>query len=228
VCDAHQFTAHRGVSGRVHILIIERDAMARRGLQQVVSAGTDLAVSATAATIREAAVLAAATPVDVVLVGHDVTDLDGTEGIDHLLTRFVRARVVLLGEETTPGWLVAALRAGADGVLPRPIAPAALTQALRGVARGEAALSDTHLVQLVAALRVRPPVPRADHPFHRLSPREQDVVAEIAAGRTNADIADWLGLRESTVKTHVSSILRKTGARSRTAIRLPQRGSESA
>jgi DNA-binding NarL/FixJ family response regulator len=171
-------------------------------------------------TIREAEELPASLPVEVVLVGVDVLDMDGVEGIDRLLTRFARARVVMLGTTESSTVIIAALRRGADGYLPRDLSAEGLVRALQGVAHGEVAVPRALLGVVVSALRVGTATGAAEDLLLHLSSREQDVLTEMVRGRTNAEIAQRLGLKESTVKTHVSSILRKTGARSRFALQM--------
>jgi DNA-binding NarL/FixJ family response regulator len=201
-------------------VIVERDRLARLGLQRVLSTSAALQVSGCVGTIREAQELPASTPVEVVLAGADVLDMDGVEGIDRLLTRFTRARVVLLGAAESSSVMTAALRRGADGYLPREISAAGLVRALQGVAHGEAAVPRALVQVVVNALRLGTATGAAEDLLLRLSPREQDVLTEMVRGRTNAEIAQRLGLKESTVKTHVSKILTKTGARSRFALQL--------
>jgi DNA-binding NarL/FixJ family response regulator len=185
--------------------------MARLGLGQVVASRACLAGSVS--TIQDAEYLPAATSVDVVLVGADVLDMDGTEGILRLLTRFLHARVVVLVADPSADLVVAMLRQGADGVLPRDIAPDGLRRALHGVIEHKVALPRPWVRFLTDALRLGPLTATVeDVP---LSPRERDVLTEIALGRSNAEIALRLGLKASTVKTHVSNILSKAGARSR-------------
>src|SRR5262249_14295585 len=122
------------------VLIVERDRLARLGLVQVLSADPDLAVVEAVGRIADAEQLPAALPVDLVLVSAAVPDIDGVAGIPRLLTRFRRARVVLLCDDASPKLLLDALRAGADGCLPRDITPDGLRRALRAVCQGEAAL----------------------------------------------------------------------------------------
>jgi DNA-binding NarL/FixJ family response regulator len=197
---------------------VEGDRLARLGLVQVLSAGPYLTVAGAVSRIAEAEPLPASLPVDVVLVSATVSDIEGVAGIARLLTRFRQARVVLVCDEAAPVLILDALRAGADGCLPRAISPEGLRRALRAVCQGEAALPRTWTAVLVAALRMRAAATGSAHQPIRLSAREQDVLVEIARGRSNAEIAQRLGLKPSTVKTHVSHILRKSGAQSRFAL----------
>jgi DNA-binding NarL/FixJ family response regulator len=106
----------------------------------------------------------------------------------------------------------AALAAGADGFLPKRARPAEIADAVRVLAAGDSLLFPA----AVRELAVRHAGVRAAAPSVDLTPRERDVLVLVARGRTNAEIAEELFLGLQTVKTHVSSLLRKLGARDRT------------
>lgn len=199
----------------LRIVVVEREPLRCAGLERLLSTTTGMDVLGCAHSVREAVHLPALKPADVVLAGADLPDMDGTAGIGALLARFNCAQVVLLGPGSDPGFLIAAFRAGADGYLTRNITSNGLIRALRGIEQGEVALPRnlTHL--LVEAVRYSAPAGAAESSIDRLSPREREVLREISRGRSNLEIADVLCVSESTVKTHVSSILRKTGSRSR-------------
>lgn len=199
------------------VLIVERDRMARLGLSQVLGSASQIEVVGAVGMVQEAEYLPASTAVDVVLIGEDVPDMDGMDGISRLMTRFVAARVVVLSADSSSANLTAALRHGADGYLPRDISAEALVRAVQGVAQGEVSVPRTMLRGLVEALRGEQ-VDVTPNMLASLSTRERDVFQEMTWGRSNAEIALRLGLKGSTVKTHVSNILRKTGTRSRFAL----------
>jgi len=201
----------------VHVLIVERDHFSRFGLKQILSVGYETVVSAVVGTVIEAEQIASRSPVDVVLVGSDVIDMDGTEGIRRLLIRYPRAHVVVLGPEDDPAAVTTAIRGGADGYLPRSTPQAGLIRALHAVKRGEVAMPRSLMPLLFNALRVPARSHIPDEVYEHLSPREHEVFKELTRGRSNGEIAQRLNLKESTVKTHVSNILRKTGFRSRFA-----------
>lgn len=198
------------------IVLIERELLLRVGLERMLASTPGMQVTGAAGTIAEAEQLPASTQADVVLCGTDITDLHGTQGVGRLLARFLSAQIVMLGPDTEPGLVIACFRAGADGYLTRNISPEGLVRALRGIEQYEVPLPRSLTYLLVEALRFTTPVPSMDEgALSRLSPREREVVLEISRGRSNAEIAQRLGVSESTVKTHVSNILRKTGSRSR-------------
>lgn len=199
----------------LHIAIVERELLVCTSLQRLLSATPGMKVTGTAGSVKAAEQLPATTPADIVLAGADLPDMDGTEGIRRLLTRFLSARVVMLAADAEPRFLIAALRAGADGCLLRDIMPEGLIRALCAVHQGEVAMP-RNLVRLpVEALRCGTRLLLDKDGIERLSPREREVLTELSYGRSNAEIGLRLGMSENTVKTHVSNILRKTGSRSR-------------
>ena len=208
-----------GAAAALCIVLVERHAVLRAGLDWLLAATAGLTVSGIADSLAAAERLPAQTAADVVLVGTDLHDLAGTAGIARLRSRFARAHIVLIGPVSEAGWLVEAIRAGADGYVSRDTSPAGLVRALQGISQGEAALPRTAVAELIAAVRCSIPPTGAAHAGDSsgacLSRREREVLQAMAVGHSNAAIARRLGLRESTVKTHVSNVLRKTGARSR-------------
>ncbi|MFD8820248.1 LuxR C-terminal-related transcriptional regulator, partial [Streptomyces sp. NPDC059627] len=126
-----------------------------------------------------------------------------------------RVLVLTAAEQEADAW--AALRAGAGGFLLNDADPAELTAAIRVVAAGDAVITPGLTRALIDAVRqqhtVRP-LPRTSG-LGALTGRERDVLIAVAAGWTNAEIAEWLSIAPTTVKTHVSNVLAKIGARAR-------------
>src|SRR5262249_31041767 len=112
--------ASASLTDPVQVVLVERDRMARLGLSQVLAVA-GMRVTGAVGLIREAEHLPASTAADVVLTGADVPDIDDMEGIGRLLTRFSRARVVVLSSDESPTLIAAAVRNGADGFLSRDI-----------------------------------------------------------------------------------------------------------
>jgi two-component system, NarL family, nitrate/nitrite response regulator NarL len=199
----------------LRIVVVEHERFLRRGLERLLSATPGMAVVGGVESIYEAENLPSRIDADVILAGADLPDMDGTAGIPRLLARFPYAQVVILGPGSDPGLVVGSFRAGADGYLTRDISPDGLVRALQGIERGEAPLPRSLTYLLVEAIRYTTPQALDANVLSRLSPREREVLREIARGHSNTEIATHLGVSESTVKTHVSNILRKTGSRSR-------------
>ncbi|MGD9894832.1 MAG: LuxR C-terminal-related transcriptional regulator [Dehalococcoidia bacterium] len=205
-------------NGTVHVLIVERDTFSRFGLEQILGNALGASVTAAVETVTQAEQIAASMRVDVVLLGSDVIDMDGLDGLRRLLVRFPQARVIVLGSEDDPVVATMTIRGGADGYLPRSTSPEGLVRSLQAAKRGEVAIPRALMPHIVNALRTRSSAHGGDDVYERLSQREREVLNEMTRGRSNAEIAQRLNLKESTVKTHVSSILRKTGSRSRFAL----------
>lgn len=205
-------------SSLLRLVLVERELLSRAGLERLIASAPDISVTAAVGSVADAVHLPADTAAEIILVGADVADLDNAEGIQTLVARFPSARVVMLGPEAESSAVIAAFRAGASGYLTRNITLDGLARALRGVESGEIPLPRTMVHLLVDALRFGSSGAMTEEMLQLLSPRERDVLAEIACGRSNAEIALRLNVSESTVKTHVSNILRKTGSRSRFAL----------
>lgn len=199
----------------LRIVVVEHERFLRRGLERLLSATPGMIVVGGAESIYEVECLPQRVDADVILAGADLPDMQGTAGIPRLLSRFPYAQVVILGPGSDPGLVVGAFRAGADGYLTRDISPDGLVRALQGIERGEAPLPRSLTYLLVEAIRYTTPQALDANVLGRLSPREREVLREISGGHSNTEIAAHLGVSESTVKTHVSNILRKTGSRSR-------------
>ncbi len=199
----------------LRIIVVEHERFLRRGLERLLSATPGMIVVGGAESIYEVECLPQRVDADVILAGADLPDMQGTAGIPRLLSRFPYAQIVILGPGSDPGLVVGAFRAGADGYLTRDISPDGLVRALQGIERGEAPLPRSLTYLLVEAIRYTTPQALDANVLGRLSPREREVLREISGGHSNTEIAAHLGVSESTVKTHVSNILRKTGSRSR-------------
>ncbi|MER5887507.1 response regulator transcription factor [Streptomyces sp. NPDC001941] len=127
-----------------------------------------------------------------------------------------RPRVLMLTTFDVDDYVYDALAAGASGFLLKDAPPADLIQAVRVVAAGEALLSPRVTRRLIEGfVRSRPVAPHAPQRLAGLTPRETEVLVQVARGRSNAEIAQELFLAEQTVKTHVSRVLDKIGARDR-------------
>jgi DNA-binding NarL/FixJ family response regulator len=164
---------------------------------------------AEAADGAECARLAADLVPDVVLLDLKMPGADGLAALHALREQGNRARVLVVTSFTDLDQVVPAIRAGAAGYVSKDVAPAALAAAIRSVHAGHVLLQP----ELAAALLDSP---HGDERAVRLTERERAVLAEIARGRSNREIARALTVSEKTVKTHVSAILTKLGVQDRT------------
>ena len=180
----------------------------------------DLTVVGTAADGAQALELCRAREVDVLLMDLRMPVLDGVDATRALTERGERPRVIVLTTFDVDEFVVAAARAGARGYLLKDAEPAELLRAIRGVHAGRAVLGGgdpgerlrAHLESGRERAGARPEV------IDRLSEREVEVLAEIAGGATNGEIAARLQIAETTVKTHVGNLLAKLDCRDRVAL----------
>ncbi|MFE6825757.1 response regulator [Streptomyces sp. NPDC057690] len=201
----------------LRVLLADDQTLVREAFAMLVESAPDMRVVGQAGTGREAVALARGRRPDLVVMDIRMPDLDGIEA-----TRLIAAdeelagvRVLVLTTYDTDENIVEALRAGAAGFLVKDTRPADLLDAIRTVAAGEALLSPGPTARLIARfLRGSSGPPAAGGP-ECLSDREREVLALVARGLTNTEIAEELGLSPLTAKTHVSRIMGKLGARDR-------------
>jgi len=193
----------------ITVLLVDDHRVVREGLRAFLDVQGDLEVVGEAADGRTAVEMATRLGPDVVLLDLKMPGMDGLEVLRELAGEGAAARVIVLTSYTDPASVVPALRAGAAGFLDKDVDPAALAHAIRSVHHGQVLLAPEMTAALLAA-DLRP------ERLTALTPRELDVLGEIARGRSNREIAHALGLSEKTVKTHVSAILMKLAVADRT------------
>ena len=170
-----------------------------------------------AADGREALELARNRRPDVVLMDVQMPVMDGIEATRAILADPTTTRVLVLTTFDMDAYVYDAVRAGASGFLLKDATAAELLAAIRTVARGDAILAPAVTARLLAQFTAGAPPASSTLPadLAALTVRELEVTKLIARGQTNAEIAHHLFLGEATVKTHVTSILAKLGARDR-------------
>jgi DNA-binding NarL/FixJ family response regulator len=207
----------------IRVLLADDHRLVRTGFRVILEIEDDIEVVGEAADGEEAVELAACRAPDVVLMDVEMPGLDGLAATRRI-TAAAGPSVLILTTFDRDDYLFAALRAGASGFLLKNSSPEALVEAVRVIARGDALLAPEITRRVIAAFA--PPRP-ADAPapappfaapaaLGELTPREHEVLIALAGGATNAEIAAALHLGETTVKTHVSRVLTKLGARDRT------------
>ncbi|MET7694294.1 response regulator transcription factor [Streptomyces sp. NPDC005483] len=203
----------------IRVLLADDQNLVRASFAMLVSSAGDMEVVAEAGTGREAVALARSARADLIVMDIRMPDLDGIEA-----TRLIAAdedlagvKVLVLTTYETDENIVEALRAGASGFLVKDIRPAELLDAIRTVAAGESLLSPGPTSRLIARFLRAPNTgtTSAVGGPSVLSERERQVLALVARGLNNPEIADALGLSPLTAKTHVSRIMGKLGARDR-------------
>ena len=199
----------------VRLLVIDDHTLFRRGLVALLAGDPTLAVVGQAGDAGEAVRLAGALQPDVILLDNHLPGVTGIQALSGLREAAPAARVLLLTVSEDGADLQAALRGGAHGYLLKTIEGDQLAQAIHRAMRGEPAISPEMMGKLVAAFQGSPAAGAPADPVAQLSPREQEVLREIARGASNKEIARALDIAETTVKIHVQHILRKLGLSSR-------------
>jgi DNA-binding NarL/FixJ family response regulator len=202
----------------IRVLVAEDQPIVRAGFRAMLDARPDIEVVGEAATGADAVAQARALSPDVVLMDVRMPEMDGLEATRLIMAdaALANTRVLVLTTFELDEYVFGALDAGASGFLLKGGEPADLVNAIRVVADGEALLAPTVTRRLIDEYVARPRMSAAEYPaLDELTAREREVLALIAAGLTNAEIADELNLSPLTAKTHVSRILLKLGARDR-------------
>ena len=200
-------------SARIRVLLADDQRVVREGLGTLLGLLEGIELVGTAADGEEAVALAAERDPDVVLMDLRMPRVDGIEAIRRLTARGDRPRAIALTTYADDASVLGALRAGARGYLTKDAGAEDIRAAVEAVARGEAALDPSVQHHVVAAL-AGPEPPAAELPDD-LTPREAEVLALIAEGLTNGEIAERLVVSAATVKSHVNHIFAKIGARDR-------------
>ena len=199
---------------RHRVLIVDDDELIRAGLRAVLDAEHDLTVVGEAADGSEVVDRALRSRPDVVLMDVRMPRIDGIQATRLLLERVTDPpRVLVVTTFENDEYVYEALSAGASGLLLKRARPAQIADAVRVVARGDSLLFPAAVRRLAAAYQ-RPAPPGL--PGARLTGREAEVLALMADGLSNAEIAARLVLGVETVKSHVGSVLAKLGVRDRT------------
>ncbi len=215
----------------VTLLVVDDHTLFRRGLIALLGQYEGLSVLGEAGDAAQALRLAPQLRPQVILLDNHLPGVMGVDAIQGLREVSPTSRVLMLTVSEDAQDLATALRNGAQGYLLKTIDGELLAQAIHRAARGEPVVSPELMGKLVAAFQSQgapeaPPAPPAPMPpadsasaapngFTPLSPREEDVLREIARGASNKEIARTLDIAETTVKIHVQHILRKLGLSSR-------------
>jgi DNA-binding NarL/FixJ family response regulator len=205
-------------AGVIRVLLADDQRVVREGLGTLLGLLDGIELVGTAADGEEAVRLAAEQDPDVVLMDLRMPRCDGIEAIRRLAARGARPRAIALTTFADDASVLGALRAGARGYLTKDAGADQIRAAVEAVARGEAALDPAvqhHVIAALAEPGDSGSEPAAAELPDGLTPREAEVLALIAEGLTNAEIADRLVVSGATVKTHVNHIFAKTGARDR-------------
>ena len=199
----------------IRVLIADDQALVRSGFRLVVETRPDLEVVGEAEDGEEAVRRTLELEPDVVLMDVRMPGLDGIEATRRIVAAGAAARILVLTTFDLDEYVYAAVRAGASGFLLKDVRPGDLVDAIRLVAGGNALLGPSVTRRLLERFADDPESGAAAESVSALTGREREILRLLASGLSNAEIAELLVLGETTVKTHVSSILRKLGVRDR-------------
>jgi len=204
----------------IRVLVADDQALVRGGIRALLDARDDIEVVGEAADGHEALALSRTLRPDVILMDIRMPGLDGLEATRQIAADpdLAGARIVILTTFELDEYLFDALRFGASGFLVKDTEPAGLVHAVRIVAQGDSLLSPRMTRRLISefATRAKQPGPAAH--LDALTEREREVMALVADGLSNDEIAERLVISPATARTHVSRAMTKLGARDRTQL----------
>ncbi|HEY6501474.1 MAG TPA: response regulator transcription factor [Streptosporangiaceae bacterium] len=203
----------------IRVLLVDDQSLLRMGFRLILEAEPDIEVCGEAADGATAIHMAEALGPDVVLMDVRMPGLDGIAATDAITAADSAPRVLILTTFDLDEYVFAGLKAGASGFLLKDAPPAELLSAVRTVAAGNAVLAPSATRRLIDQFAPQLPDPvdqrRQEDLLGQLTERERTVFGQLAAGRSNREIAAALHLSEGTVKIHVGRILAKLGLRDR-------------
>jgi DNA-binding NarL/FixJ family response regulator len=201
----------------IRIVLVDDQELVRAGFRMVLDAQEDMTVVGEAGDGLAAIRLLATTPADVAVMDVRMPHLDGIEATRQICHAGERPRVLMLTTFDLDEYAYAALKAGASGFLLKDVPPTELLFGIRAVHSGDAVVAPSTTRRLID--RFAPLFPAEDGPgppeLASLTSREREVLAHVAQGLSNAEIAGRLFVSEATVKTHVGRMLAKLGLRDR-------------
>ncbi len=200
----------------IRVLICDDQPLVRAGFRTILGSKRDIEVVGEAENGAEAVALAERRRPDVILMDIRMPVLDGVEATRRLVAAGTPARILVLTTFDLDEYVHAAIRAGASGFLLKDVTPANLLEAIRIVAGGDALLAPSVTRRLLERFATTLPTGEdSSAALAELTSRETEVLRLLAGGMSNAEIASELVVSEATVKTHISSMLRKLGLRDR-------------
>jgi len=203
-------------AGTLGVAVVDDQLLLRSGLKMMVDSQPDLTFVGEAGDGEAAIALAERARPDVMVLDIRMPGVDGIEALGRILAVSPQTRVLMLTTFGIEEYIFASLQAGASGFLLKDATPEQLLAGIRAVAAGEMLLASDVTRRIIETfVSAGPSLRPEDGPLSELTERERDVLVEVAAGRSNVEIATTLYISEGTVKTHVSRILAKLQLRDR-------------
>lgn len=202
----------------IRVIVADDQDLVRTGLTMILNAQPGIEVIGEAGNGAEAVKLARELRPDVCLFDIRMPEMDGIEATEILAGPGVEnpLPIVIITTFDLDEYVYGALKAGARGFLLKDAGPELLVQAINAAAAGDALVAPSITARLLSTFAQRPTEPQ--QPIDPLTTREEEVLIEVARGRTNAEIAEDLFISLSTVKTHIGSLMMKLEARNRVEI----------
>lgn len=194
----------------IKVIIADDHQIVRRGLRMTIEAEKDMQVIAEAENGSQVFGLTQKHKPDVVLLDLQMPKMGGLDALKEIRAKFSTLPVLILTSFTDDAHVFSALRAGASGFLLKEMNGTELIDAIRGAVKGKPQLHP----EIAKRLMARAPMP--EDPFQHLTEREKNILAWLAHGLSNKEIAKQLSLTEVTVKGYVSDVLMKLGVNDRT------------
>ena len=202
----------------IRILLVDDQQLIRAGLRMLCDAGSGMEVVGEAGDGRAAVEMAARLVPDVIVMDLRMPGVDGITATSRIVSARPAARVLVLTTFGDDDHLYPALQAGACGFLLKDAPPEELLSGIRQVAAGESPFSQDVLRRLVRRAVDARPEPRGR--VDGLTGREREVLALVAEGLSNTEIADRMHIGVTTVKTHITALMAKTGSPNRVRLAL--------
>ena len=201
----------------IRVVLVDDQPLIRSGIRALLDAEDDIEVVGEGATGLDGVALALAHRPDIVLMDVQMPEMDGIEATRRIASdeQLAEVSVVMLTNYGLDEYVFNSLRAGAAGFVVKDTEPADLVEALRVTVRGDALLSPTVTRRLISEFAARPADALPSAELGSLTNREREVVALVAHGLSNDEIAERMVLSPMTAKTHVSRAMTKLGARDR-------------
>ncbi len=200
------------------LLLVDDHAVVRSGLRMLLESEPDFEIIGEAGSGREALEAVAAVHPDIVLMDIGLPDMSGIEAANEIKQRHPETAIVALTIHEDEEYFFKMLAAGASGYVPKRAAPEELLTALRAAAAGEVYLYPSLAKLLVKDYLAEGPADRPRESMDPLTEREQEVLAHLADGASNAEIAETLSISPKTVGRHRENIMRKLNLHSRTEL----------